>query len=135
MSTCCICGDTFEARHSYGLCTSCFSRDAARELDRLENAKYKARKRGLVATLTLKQLLSVMSDFNGLCAFCQECTYSIIEMVEPAKGLTYDNVVASCKACHVRRAEGYDFAEARVRWYLSSDREQHETPQNEESAT
>ena len=132
MTTCCICGCTFEARHAYGLCPLCFTRDAAREMDRLATATYKAQKQGLVATLTLKQLLSVMSDFNGLCAYCQEYTYSIIEMVEPAKGLTYDNVVTSCKACHVRRNEGYGVAEDRVRQYLSIDRVQHETPQNEE---
>ena len=132
MTTCCICGCTFEARHAYGLCPACFSRDAAREMDRVATATYKAQKQGLAATLTLRQWLSTLSDHSGLCGYCQEYTYSIIEKVEPANGLVYDNVVPSCKACHVRRAEGYDVAEARVRRYLSSDRVQHETPQNEE---
>jgi len=132
MSTCCICGDTFEARHAYGLCPACFSRDAARELDRLETSAYKAHKQGLATTLTLKQLLSVASDFKGLCAFCEEYTYIVIEMVDPAKGLIYDNVVPSCKACSHHKRYGFDVAEDRVKWYLSSDREQHNTPQNEE---
>lgn len=131
MSICVICGTDFPARHSYGLCPTCFTRDAAREMDRLATATYKARKKGLVATLTLKQLLAVMSDFNGLCAYCQEYAYSIIEMVEPAKGLVYDNVVPSCKACSHHKRYGFDVAEDRVRQYLSSDRVQHETPQNE----
>jgi hypothetical protein len=98
----------------------------------LETATYKAQKQGLAATLTLTQLLSVASDFKGLCAFCQEYTYSIIEMVNIDKGLVYDNVVPSCKACSHHKRYGFDVARERVRWYLSSDRVQRDTPQNEE---
>lgn len=122
MTTCCICGYSFTARHSYGLCPLCFSRDAAREMDRLATAKYKASKSGLAATLTLREWLTVLSDHTSLCSFCREYQGSVIEMVEPAKGLVYGNVTTSCKACHVRREEGYNVAEDRVRWYLSSER-------------
>jgi len=45
MSTCTICGLTFSARHSYGLCPLCFSKDRApywyaywREGDKLRSA-------------------------------------------------------------------------------------------------
>jgi hypothetical protein len=132
MSICCICGTDFVARHSYGLCSSCFTRDAARELDRVETALHKARRSGVAATLTLKEWLSAISDFKGLCGYCQEYTYSIIEMVELSKGLTYDNVVPSCKACSTRRREGYGTAEHRVKQYLSTERTPQDIAQNEE---
>jgi len=132
MSTCCICSQTFEARHAYGLCPTCFNKDAARELDRLTTAAYKAIKNGLAVALSLREWLSTLSDFNGMCSLCHEYQCSYIEIVEPAKGLTYDNVVASCRACHKRRAEGYNTAEHRVKQYLSIERVQHDVLQNEE---
>ena len=135
MSTCSLCGQTFEARHAYGLCPACFTRDAAREFDRLENARYKAQKQGLAATLTLKQLLSVLSDSHGKCSFCDEYPCSHIEMVEPAKGLTYDNVVCSCRACHKRRSEGYGTAEHRIKQYLSTERTPHNILKNKEETS
>ena len=132
MSICVICSAEFSARHAYGLCPTCFSKDAARELDRLDSARHKACKNGVKFTLTLREWLGAISDFRGLCAFCQEYTYSIIEMVEPARGLVYDNTAPCCKSCSHHRRYGFDVAEDRVRWYLSSEKEQHETPQNEE---
>jgi hypothetical protein len=132
MSICCICGTDFAARHSYGLCPTCFSKDAARELDRLDSAKHKAQKQGLAATLTLKQLLATVSDFKGLCAWCQEYTYSVIEMVVPSKGLVYDNVVPICRACRTHRVGDFYRAELRVMQYLKSERTPHDIAQNEE---
>jgi len=134
-STCCICGCTFTARHSYGLCPICFNKDDAREMDRVTTSSYKARKIGLAANLTLVEWLSVLSDFLNLCAFCKQYPCSVIEMVEPDKGLVYDNVVPSCKACHARRAEGYDAAEERVRWYLSTEHAQRLILPHEEDTT
>jgi len=122
MSTCAICGTDFAARHSYGLCASCFSPTLAREFDRLENAKHKAQKQGLAATLTLMQLLATMSDFAGLCAWCQEHTYSVIEMVGPALGLTCDNTATCCRACSKHRKHGFLLAEKRVMVYLQGYR-------------
>jgi hypothetical protein len=101
-------------------------------MDRLDSARHKACKNDLKFTLTLREWLSVISDFKGLCAWCQEYTYSIIEMVELSKGLVYDNVVPSCKACSTRRREGYGTAEHRVKQYLSSDRAPQDIAQNEE---
>ena len=135
MSTCYICSCTFTARHAYGLCPTCFNKDAARELDRIVTATHKARKSGLITTLSLKEWLSTLSDSNGMCSFCNEYPCSYIEMVEPARGLTYDNVVVSCRACHKRRDEGYNTAEHRVKQYLGTERTPHSTLQNEEDTT
>lgn len=132
-STCCICGLPFEARHSYGLCNLCFSRDRARELDRIESTIRALRRKGVSPLLlTLPQWLSTISDFMGLCAFCREYQCSVIEMISRDKGLVYDNVVPACRACGKRRQEGYEEAEDRVRMYLSIERIQHSIPSCEE---
>lgn len=132
MSTCAICGTDFPARHSYGLCPACFTRDAARELDRIETSAYKARKSGVTATLTLREWLSAVSDAKGLCAWCQEYTYSVIEMVEPARGLVHGNVAPACRACSHHRCFGFMWAENRVHQYLKSDRTPHGIVKNED---
>lgn len=118
MSTCILCGVSFEARKDFGLCGTCISSEHLREYDRLGSALHKASRVGLTADLTLKQWLTILSDFSGKCSFCDEYTASIIEQVEVGRGLTYDNVVPSCRACHSRRNEGYAVAEERVREYL-----------------
>ncbi len=121
-STCCLCGDIFLARHNYGLCPQCCSKDLLREWDRVESAKFQAERRNIVATLTLPEWLATVSDFKGLCAFCQNHTYNLIERVDSEGGLTYDNVVPACRPCSDRRAEGYEKAESRVRSYLSIEK-------------
>jgi hypothetical protein len=128
-STCCICGLTFDARHSYGLCALCFSKDRARELDRVESAAALARRKHISPiTLTLVEWISTLSDFHGLCAFCREYQCSIIEMVSRENGLVYDNIVPCCRACSTRRAESYEKAENRVKTYLGDERVQHIIP-------
>ncbi len=119
---CIICGAKFQARHSYGLCALCFSKDRCREYDRLMSASKQAERAGLPFSLLLIQWISAISDFKGLCAFCEQYPYSIIEMINPDKGLVYDNVVPCCKACHTHRRYGFDTAEQRVKEFLASDR-------------
>lgn len=132
-STCCICNKTFDARHSYGLCALCASKDRLREFDRLESTKQALRRKNVYPLqLTLTEWLSTISDFHGTCAFCREYNHSVIELVTRNKGLVYDNVVPACRACSRRRQDGYEEAEDRVRWYLSSERVQHLIPSREE---
>ncbi len=69
-TTCAICGMPFEARTTYGICPLCYHRDTLREFDRLESEKRRAIRAKLPATLTLVEWLSVVSDFNALCAYC-----------------------------------------------------------------
>src|SRR5580765_1296179 len=122
MSICVICGANFQARHSYGLCALCFSKDRCREWDRLIAATKQAEKAKLPIGLLLVPWLSIISDFNGLCSFCEQYTYSVIEMIDPVKGLVYDNVAPICRACHVHRKYGFNTAEQRVKDILASDR-------------
>ncbi len=122
MTTCCICGASFTAHHSYGICERCFSKDKLREWDRLLSASKRAERANLPFSLLLPHWLSILSDFHGLCAYCEQYTYSVIEMIDPCKGLIYDNVVPACLACHKHRQYGFDTAEQRVKDILASDR-------------
>jgi hypothetical protein len=123
MSTCTLCGLTFNARYSYGLCSRCFSKDKCREYDRVESAVRAAqRQRVYPISLTLPEWLSAVSDWKGLCSFCEEYSFSLIEMIEPSKGLVYANVVPACRACSTIRRVGMDTAEQKVRDYLKSER-------------
>lgn len=118
-STCVICGMTFEARHSYGLCNRCFSRDRLREFDRVESAVRQARKAGIVPnTLCLPEWLSVLSDFAGVCALCKRYGASKILMAERSKGLVYANVIPACYACEYHYIHGFDAAKEEIRIYL-----------------
>lgn len=119
-STCEICGLPFESRTSYGLCPLCWEKSKLREYDRLHSAKYHAGRAQVPATLTLVQWLSVVSDFKGLCAYCLEVPFSVIEQVSPLAGLIYENVVPACKACHKIKRTGFEQAHSRVLSYLTS---------------
>lgn len=121
-AACAICGQMFEARTSYGLCPLCWNRDRLREWDRLTTAQRRAERANLPATLTLVQWLSVLSDFQGLCAYCQEVSFSGMEVVERRLGLAYGNVVPICRACAVHRAGSFDHACERVEAYLDAAR-------------
>jgi hypothetical protein len=120
-STCCICGLTFEARNSYGICTSCFSRDRLREYDRVESAARQAHREHIVPiTLTLVEWLSVLSDFAGVCALCKRYGASKILMFDRTKGLIYTNVLPACYACEHHWTNGFEAAREAVRLYLDA---------------
>lgn len=117
-AVCALCNSSFEAHTSYGLCPLCWSRDRLREFDRLESATRKAHRANLPVTLSLKQWLTVTSDYKGRCAFCLEVPYSFIEMVDPHQGLVWDNAVPVCRACAIHKAHSWEEAERRVHAYL-----------------
>ncbi len=123
LASCVICGLPFEARTTYGLCPLCISKDRLREFDRVESAKRVADRAKLPNTLTLVQWLSVLSDFNGRCAYCLYHTSALIEMVSTLHGLTYENVVPCCRGCHEHKLHGWDMAVQRVVAYLSGERD------------
>lgn len=126
-STCAICGMSFEARTSYGLCPLCWSRDKLREFDRFTSAQRHAERLNLPIDLTLVQWMSTASDFKGLCAFCLEVPFSMIEMVDPRLGLIWENVVPICKACHKHKHTSFEAAEQRVRVYLATESDEEES--------
>lgn len=121
-ATCVICGMPFDARSSYGLCPLCWESSRLRQWDRLQSATHQAKRAGLPATLTLPQLLATISDFNGLCAYCQEVSFSFIDMVDPSRGLTYENAVPICRACQKHKRLSFERARERVRAYLAGER-------------
>jgi len=125
--TCAICGQTFTARTSYGLCPLCCSNLALREWDRLQNAIELAEKTHTPVGLTLVQWIATISDFRGLCSFCLKMHHSHIEIIDHAKGLVYDNIAPICSACMVHRRKTFTVAEERVRAYLV-DKVEHVEP-------
>lgn len=118
-ATCVICGMPFEARTSYGLCPLCWQKDRLREFDRLQSATRQAHRLRVAVRLTLVQWLSTVSDFDGLCAYCQEVPYYFIDMVVQDKGLTYENVVPICRSCAIHKRSSFEGAKKRVVAYLS----------------
>jgi hypothetical protein len=118
IAICALCWSSFEAHTSYGLCPDCWSKDRLREFDRLEAATTKAHRHKLPALLTLREWLSVTSDFKGRCAYCLEVAYSFIETVHPEQGLTFDNAVPICRACSIHKADSFEAAQRRVEAYL-----------------
>lgn len=118
MTTCAICAQPFEAKTSYGLCPLCCTRDSLKEFDRLESATRQTKREGFRATLTLLEWLSILSDFNGKCAYCFDHFAYYIERVDPDRGLGKDNAVPICGACHQHKVHGFDRACARVAAYL-----------------
>ena len=121
MSTCTICGLTFDARASYGICKRCYSKDRLREHDRVESAVRQARNAGIVPiTLCLPEWLATLSDFAGVCALCKRYSCSRILMVDRAKGLTYANVIPACYACEHHYIHGFNAAIEEIRRYLDN---------------
>lgn len=121
-TTCTICGLTFTARNSYGLCPIHCTRDTLREYDRVETTARHAKRHNILCSLTLLEWLSALSDYYGECAFCREYTANVIAMYDAEQGYTYANVIPACKACHTLRKEGMTKAEERVHVYLLSSR-------------
>jgi hypothetical protein len=72
-------------------------------------------------TLTLIEWLSIVSDFQGHCAYCLVQTYNFIEMNNPHVGLVRTNVVPICRSCQVHKQNSFDKALERIQAYLDSD--------------
>lgn len=121
ITTCALCQAEFIARTPYGLCPACWSRDHLREFDRWQTAIKHAQRARVPVTLTLPQWLGTVSDFAGLCAFCQVVSFSFLEMLTPASGLTWQNVVPVCRACSVHKRGSFEAARTRVVAYLSDE--------------
>jgi hypothetical protein len=119
-SICCICGKYFDARHSYGLCERCYTKDRLREYDRVESSCRQARREGInPISLTLPEWLSILSDFAGVCALCKRHSVSRILMADRTQGLIYPNVFPACYACEYHYLNGFDTAKEEILLYLS----------------
>lgn len=118
---CVICATSFEARTSYGLCPSCYSKDRLREWDRLQSAIKYAQRDNLPNSLTLLQWLGTVSDFRGQCSACQIMPHSTIEMINPLAGLVWDNIVPMCRSCSQIKRTGWHNACTRIMTYLAAN--------------
>jgi len=121
IASCLICGLPFESRTSYGLCAFCIRKDTLREFDRWSSAVKRAERDRIPTGLTLVQWLGTVSDYRGLCAFCGEMSMHEIAMVDPLRGLVWENVVPACRSCMVHKRHGFESALQRVRQYLSAN--------------
>lgn len=130
LTICAICGERFKARTSYGLCKNCYSRDRLREWDRLQSAIKYAQRDNLSVSLSLVQWLSTISDFRGCCAYCEQPSYSIIDMVSTIAGLVWSNVVPACRSCAQIKRVGWENTYARVTMYLTANMDRTETDAN-----
>lgn len=130
LTICAICGECFESKTSYGLCSRCYSKDKLREWDRLQSAIKHAQRDNIPNSLTLIQWLSVLSDFRACCAYCQQPSYSIIDTVSPIAGLVWSNVVPACRSCAQIKRIGWENAYARVTMYLTANMNRTEVDAN-----
>ena len=123
MAMCALCSDEYQPYSrlaGYDLCQRCWSKDILREYDRLASARRQAERAGLPATLTLREWLAIITDWRGLCAYCQVSFYAAIDVCRPADGLTATNAVPICKACSVHKNGSFAAAMERVQAYLST---------------
>lgn len=135
-SICCICGKNFDAKHSYGLCPLCLSKDRLREFDRIESAVKLAHKQGICpVSISLLEWLSVLSDFHGNCSLCKKYTANRILIFDRSQGLIYRNILPACAACETHFIHGFDTAKQEAASYLSEQALPKFVPSNEEEAT
>lgn len=121
MSICAMCFSSFESHTSYGLCADCWTKDRLREWDRLQAAYKDALRKEVPVRLEIREWLTILSDFNGRCAYCMLHWYQHIEMVDSHQGLVYGNVVPVCSGCREHKRASWDVAVHRVQAYLRGD--------------
>lgn len=71
---------------------------------RAENRR--ARRRGLVADLTMGEWMQTLEHFKGLCAYCGERPYECLDHVTPLSkggGTTRGNCLPACKTCNLKK--------------------------------
>lgn len=75
--------------------------------DRLDQALDRARKVGAPATLTMREWLTTVRFFDGLCAYCRKVDYEVIEHATPLPrgGTTRKNCLPACTTCNNQKAD------------------------------
>lgn len=127
ITICVICGASFDAHTSYGLCAQCWSRDKGREFDRLKSAEQRAMVAQVPATLTLPEWISILNDFDSKCALCRVEPYREMGRLDPCKGLNKANTLPLCRGCAVHLRLGFEAALERVRGYCAGVQTQEAT--------
>ena len=104
--TCLWCGEGYRVKNHNtpdSLCPTCRTDDRACELDRLRPYLRQAVSAGLESSLTIKQWMQAIGDFAGLCAYCRQRPFTVIEHFLPVRlggGTTARNCVPACDACN-----------------------------------
>ena len=75
------------------------------EAIRVSGQRSRARMAGTPATLCLADWQKTVSDFSGLCAYCQERTFSVLEHFLPVEvaGTTVNNCLPACINCNSKK--------------------------------
>lgn len=77
------------------------------EKERVRQHNQRARALGVPATLTEQEWLQTIAHFNGLCAYCQQEPFTVLEHFLPIilAGTTAKNCVPACSRCNSRKGE------------------------------
>lgn len=72
------------------------------EHERVRGHIYRARSLNTEASLTIEQWEQTIKDFDGLCAYCLECPFDVLEHFVPVAfaGTTVTNCVPACCRCN-----------------------------------
>jgi len=72
---------------------------------RVRNQRARARSVGMTATLTLQEWEQTVAHFNGLCAYCQERPYEVVEHFLPVyvAGTHVGNCLPACYKCNYKK--------------------------------
>jgi hypothetical protein len=82
--------------------------DLAQEIKRVHDNIGRARRAGLPATLTPEEWLDNVKLFNGLCAYCGEVPFSVLDHLRPMVllgGTTKENCIPSCLVCNASKGD------------------------------
>lgn len=82
--------------------------DLAQEIKRVHDNIGRARRAGLPATLTPDEWLENVKLFNGLCAYCGEVPFCVLDHLRPMVlhgGTTKENCIPSCLVCNASKGD------------------------------
>ncbi len=99
-----------------------WDRQRDRVKKRVKDQRRKARKRGLLSTLTYAEWLEIIARYGGRCAYCGVSPIVLEQDHVVAVALggphTADNIVPACRRCNASkgaRAKPYDAVELALR--------------------
>src|SRR5436189_109195 len=107
-------------------CPNCFTKERRKEELRVRREVGRAKRQGLMATLTIAQWLAILEYFDYHCAYCRLAKFELMDHVVAIKkggGTVAMNCAPACISCNVRK----DWIDVvvfpkdtivRVKWYL-----------------
>lgn len=103
---CLLCGKSYvtPARSDRDrLCPDCRTPSLNDEVDRWRGARRTTERLGLETSLSFPQWVKSIKHFRGLCAYCQEKPFNVMEHFIPTLlggGTTMTNCVPACQSCN-----------------------------------